>query len=459
MQDFRKATVIDVPVHELEEWHLSAGALQRLTPPWERVQVIEEPSGIHDGARVVIRLKTGPVKTLWIAEHRNCRPGGEFTDVQVRGPFAKWSHRHLFSAVTDDTCELADEITYRLPFGALGSIFGGGFVRSKLRRAFAYRHAVTRMDLERRTGEPRGTGEPMTVLITGATGMIGSALEVFLRMRGHRVRRVTRHPSRESDVHWDPDKGKLELGPDSAIDAVVHLAGENIAGGRWSAARCQRILTSRLEGTRLLSEKLAALHRPPAVLVSASGVNYYATGTSEPQDENAPRGTGFLSDVCAAWEDGTAAAEAAGIRVVRTRLGVVLSPAGGALAKMLPAFRLGLAGRLGSGAQRMAWIALDDVIDVIHRALLDDRYAGAINVVAPERPSNAAFTRTLARVLQRPAIVPVPAAALKLALGRQMAGETLLADLSIAPSKLEALGYPFRFPSIDGALATMLGRT
>ena len=192
-------------------------------------------------------------------------------------------------------------------------------------------------------------------------------------------------------------------------------------------------------------------------MVSASGANYYAPGTDTPQDESSPRGTGFLSDVCEAWEGETATAERAGIRVVRLRLGVILSPAGGALARMLPVFQAGLGGRLGPGNQRMPWIVIDDVIDIMHRALRDNRYTGPVNAVAPEAVTNHEFTRTLASTLHRPAWLPAPALALRLLLGKQMADETLLADLHVTPAKLTSLGYPFRFGKLPEALAYLTG--
>ena len=460
MEQFHKTTRIEVPAAQLERWHFRPGAFQRLTPPWERVEVVEEPGEISDGARAVIRTKViGPISAAWIAEHKDCIAGKSFTDVQLKGPFAQWTHVHTFSAIDETSCTLDDSIDYRLPLGFLGKIFGGGFVRTKLDRTFRYRHAVTKMDLERQATEPGADNKAMTLLVTGATGMVGSALEGYLRMRGHHVRRVTRRPTRPDDVRWNPRKGEFDLPRDTTIDAVVHLAGENVAGGRWNEARRQRIIESRRQGTQLLCETISKLNRPPSVLISASGVNYYEAGTKMPVDESAPRGTGFLSDVCEIWESGTSAAEAAGIRTVHLRIGVILSPAGGALAKMLPAFQLGAAGRLGAGTQRMAWISLDDVIDIIHRATQDGRYTGAINAVAPDIITNSDFTRTLAETLHRPAILPIPAIALQLALGEQMANETLLADLAIAPGKLEALGYPFRFPKLDSALTYMLGRS
>jgi len=416
------------------------------------MRVIEEPRESGNGARAVLQMTAGPCWTTWLAEHQDCRPGSGFTDVQVKGPFACWKHVHSFRSAGRQACELVDKVDYRLPMGFAGHLFGGALVRKKLERTFRYRHTLTRMDLERQEREPKGNRQRMTVLLSGATGMVGSALEAFLRMRGHTVRRLTRNPSRPGDIGWNPSTGQLDLSSTESIDAAVHLAGENIAGGRWSEARKQRILESRRRGTRLLSETLAARDPRPVVLISASGANFYATGTDEPQDESSPRGTGFLSDVCKVWEEETAPAERAGIRVVRLRLGVILSPAGGALAKMLPVFQAGLGGRLGQGSQRMSWIALDDVIDIIHRALGDARYEGQVNAVAPEQITNAEFTRTLAATLRRPAWIPAPAFALRLMLGRQMADETLLADLNLAPAKLASLGYPFRFPKLGDAL-------
>ncbi|MGK0185770.1 MAG: hypothetical protein ACI9R3_001551 [Verrucomicrobiales bacterium] len=457
MQTFRKSTTIAVPASELERWHFRPGAFQRLTPPWENVEVVEEPAEIVDGSRAVIKTKVGPIAQKWVAEHRDCVPGKGFTDVQLKGPFTHWKHVHSFPAVDAQASTLSDSIDYKLPLGILGRVFGGGFVRTKLQRTFCYRHAVTKMDLERQASEP--TGKSLTILVTGATGMVGTALESYLRMRGHQIRRVTRSPTRSTDVRWDPAKGELDLQADAKIDAVVHLAGENVAGGRWNAARRKRILESRRQGTQLLSEKLASLDKPPAVMVSASGVNYYQAGTPAAVDETAARGEGFLADVCQVWESSTAAAEKAGIRVVHFRLGVILSPAGGALGKMLPAFQLGAAGRLGTGKQRVAWIAIDDVIDIIHRALLDDRYRGAINCVAPDIVTNMEFTQTLAKTLHRPAILPIPAIALQIAMGEQMADETLLADLAIAPGKLQSLDYPFRFPQLSSAFKYLLGRS
>ena len=231
MPAFRRVTRIDVGAALLEQWHLRAGAFRRLTPPWERLSIVEEPSEIADGARAVIEMRTGPFWTAWVAEHQDCRLGVGFSDVQVKGPFAYWKHVHRFRKAKGDASELSDEIDYRLPFGFVGNLVGGGLVKRKLERTFNYRHAVTKLDLERMASEPRGNGEPMEVLITGATGMVGSALEAFLSMRGHRVRRVTRSPSGPGDVRWDPDAGFLDLSEDEPID---HTTPDRFQRGQFA---------------------------------------------------------------------------------------------------------------------------------------------------------------------------------------------------------------------------------
>ncbi len=458
MPSLENRTIIGVTSDSLDQWHHSPGALRRLSPPWDRVEVVQEPPAIENGALVKLRVKAGPAWTRWTVEHFDCRRGHGFSDRQLEGPFADWTHNHIFNNLGDGRCELVDQIDYKLPLGFLGRLVGGGFVRRKLERTFVYRHVLNKMDLERMHTEPATPVEGQTVLVTGATGLVGRALEAYLQMRGFRILRVTRNPTRKDDILWDIGAQVLELPADVTVHAVVHLAGENVAGGRWTADRKKRILESRRLGTRLVCQTLAARDQKPAVLVSASGANYYQAGTGDELDESAPAGSSFLSDVTKVWEGETRWASDAGIRVVGLRLGVVLSPAGGALAKMLPAFRAGLGGRIGSGKQMMSWIALDDVVDIIHRAICDDRYDGAINTVSPRPVSNADFTKELGRALRRPTVATVPAAALKIGFGAEFAEETLLADLAVVPGKLNSLNYPFRYPELAQALSHMLGK-
>lgn len=298
----------------------------------------------------------------------------------------------------------------------------------------------------------------MKIAVTGSSGLVGSSLVPFLKAGGHEVRRLVRRaPHAPDERRWDPAGGALDPAALEGLDAVVHLAGESIASGRWTAARKRRILESRAAGTRALAEALARQARRPRALVCASAIGYYGDRGDERLDESSARGSLFLSEVCEAWERAADPARAAGIRVVHLRLGVVLSPAGGALAKMLPPFRLGLGGRLGSGRQVMSWIAIDDVVGAFWRALERDDLSGPVNAVAPAPVDNATFTRVLGRVLGRPTVFPVPAFAARLALG-QMADELLLASARVEPRALLASGFAFEHPDLEGALRHVLGR-
>jgi hypothetical protein len=271
------------------------------------------------------------------------------------------------------------------------------------------------------------------------------------------IRLIRREPrAGERALRWDPPTGAITPAGPALADAVVHLAGESVAAGRWTAAVKRRLRDSRVLATRRLVETLVRLDKPPAVLLSASATGYYGHRGDEILTEESGPGTGFLAEVARDWEEATAAATAAGIRVVCLRIGIVLSPAGGALANMLMPFRLGLGGVFGGGAQWMSWIALDDTIDAIRHALADDTLRGPINVVAPTPATNREFTRTLGRVLRRPTLMPMPAFALRLGLG-EMANALVLSSQRVLPARLQTGGFRFRYPTLEGALRSALG--
>ncbi len=296
------------------------------------------------------------------------------------------------------------------------------------------------------------------VLVSGASGFVGQALLQALRRAGHEVARLVRRPAAaEDEVTWDPAAGQLEAGELARFQAVVHLAGESISQGRWTAAKKARILRSRVDGTRLLAEAVATLEHGPRTLLVASAVGYYGSRGDEALSEESPPGQDFLAQVCQAWESAAEPARGAGIRTVHTRFGLILSPAGGALPRLLPLFALGLGGRLGSGRQYWSWIALDDVVGAIMHALADGQLAGAVNTVAPNPVSNAEFSAMLARVLGRPAILPAPAAALRLALG-EMADGLLLASQRALPTRLEGSGFRFQQTELEPTLRSLLKR-
>jgi len=462
---FLRRTEIPVPPADLFAWHERPGAFERLTPPWQPV-ALECSEGIRDGDRAVLRLGPGPLALRWVAEHRDYVPGRQFRDVQVSGPFARWEHTHTFRPHDADRRRsvLEDRVDYALPLAPVAEPLAGAFARRQLVRLFGYRHRVTREDLIRH----KGVGlQPLTVAVTGSTGVIGTALTAFLTTGGHTVVRLVRSPEaarqlnrspQERAAVWDPTGGGFDPAPLEGVDAVVHLAGEPVFPEPWTRARRARILDSRARGTRVLADALAALDNPPAVLLSASGVGYYGDGGAAPLTEGAPAGDGFLADVSRAWEGATASAEAAGIRVCHLRLGAVLTPAGGALRYIYPLALVGLGGAVGRGRRWVPWVALDDVLYAVLHLLRQREVRGPVNVVAPRPVTQRVFARTLGEVVGRPAALRVPPAALRMALG-EMAESLPLQSQRVVPHRLANSGYRFAYSKLDAALLHLLGHS
>ncbi len=293
--------------------------------------------------------------------------------------------------------------------------------------------------------------------ISGARGLLGSALAASLRADGHRVLRFVRGGVTGVDeIGWDPDAGRIDAPALEGIDAVVHLAGESIGGRRWTTEQKRRIRESRTKGTALLAAAVASRERKPRVFVSASAIGYYGDRGDELLTEVSSPGRGFLADVCRAWEDETRPAIDAGVRTVNVRTGIVLAKHGGALKQMLLPFRLGLGGAQGSGGQWMSWIALDDEIGALRGAIDDDRLRGPVNLTAPNPVTNADFARALGRVLHRPTVLPTPMFPLKLRYGSELVDSLLLAGQRVTPARLETIGFPFRHPDLEPALDAIL---
>ncbi|HLO09591.1 MAG TPA: TIGR01777 family oxidoreductase [Desulfobacteria bacterium] len=300
----------------------------------------------------------------------------------------------------------------------------------------------------------------MRVAITGSTGLVGSEVVSVLSAAGHEaVRLVRRAPAPgEKAVRWNPAQGEVDVAGLEGFDAVIHLAGENVGSGRWTAARKTAIRDSRVNGTRLLCDALAGLARPPKTLVCASAIGYYGDRGEELLTEESSPGTGFLAEVSREWEAASGSAARKGIRVVILRIGVVLSSNGGALPRMLPLFRAGLGGVIGGGSQYLSWVALDDLPFIILHSLQCADLVGPVNAVTPHPVTNREFTRALGNALSRPTPLPVPAFALRLAVGREMADALLLASARVLPRRLETTGYRFRFPELGEALRHLLGK-
>ena len=436
---------------EVFAWHAKPGALQRLPPPWESVELVSATGGLEDGARVEMLSRVGPFKLRWIAEHYGYEVGVQFCDCSVVGPFARWEHCHRFEPLENGSCRLIDEIIYELPLAPLSGLVKGA-VRNRLNRMFDYRHAVTKSDLATVSQNQKH------VLVSGASGFIGQALTVFLQTQGWQVDRlVRREVNNRSEIRWSPLEGSVEWPENYHCDAVVHLAGANVAGGRWTKARKMEILNSRVRGTTTLVQALAQLEKPPEVFACGSATGFYGNTVDAATDETAPPGAGFLADVCVAWENAAQPIEELGTRLVQLRTGIVLSPEGGALGKMLPAFKVGLGGPMGDGQQWMGWIGLSDWLRACQFVLTHVELSGAINLTAPEPVRQKEFARILGDVISRSTIIPLPAPILRLALG-QMADEALLASSRVLPGRLSESGFEFLHPSLEKALSYVLGR-
>ena len=297
----------------------------------------------------------------------------------------------------------------------------------------------------------------MKILVSGSHGLVGKALIKSLTNDGHEIVRLVRHERSFGtlEIEWHPDQGRIDAQHLEGLDAVVHLAGESIAAGRWTGDRKREILESRTKGTSLLSESLARLSRPPSVFLSASAIGYYGDRDDELLTETSAPGKDFLADVCVAWEASAKPAVEKGIRTVFARFGIILDTNGGALSKMLTPFRMGIGGRVGDGKQWMSWIALEDVIAALKFLIADNSIHGPVNIVAPNPVTNATFTRSLGRTLSRPTFFPVPAFGARLAFG-EMADALLLSSQKVEPAVLEDKGFMFKWPTLEPALKHIL---
>lgn len=444
------SSVVHAPITDVFDWHARPGAFHRLSPPWQPMRLVAEASSLKDG-RATLALPGG---LRWVAVHQpdGYDPPRRFVDVLGGDGLAtlpartavRWRHTHQFDDIGDGRTRVIDRVDTGVP----GSL---------LRPMFDYRHRQLADDLAAHRLATEHGMRPLTIAVTGSSGLVGSALTAFLRTGGHRVIQLVRRSARGTDERrWDPDDPDPQLF--AGVDAVVHLAGASIAG-RFTDKHRNAIRDSRIGPTRRIAELLGR-GDPRPVLISASAIGYYGYDRGDDTlAEDSERGEGFLADVVADWEEATTPAREAGLRVVRVRTGIVQSPRGGTLKLMRPLFSAGLGGRLGDGSQWLSWIGIDDLVDVYHRALWDATLSGPVNAVAPQPVRNAEYTSTLATVLHRPAMLPVPPLGPRLLLGGHGARELACANQRVAPRKLVAAGHRFRQPDLDQALRHLLGRT
>jgi len=445
------SSVVDAPITDVFDWYARPGAFNRLSPPWSPMRLVTEAASLKDG-RATLALPGG---LRWVAVHQpdGYDPPRRFVDTIGGDGLAtlparitvRWRHSHEFEDLGEGRTRVIDRVDTPVP----GSL---------LRAMFDYRHRQLADDLAaHRLAAQNGLGSA-TIAVTGSSGLVGSALTALLRTGGHRVIALVRGSARGPDERqWNPDDPDPQLF--TGVDAVIHLAGASIAG-RFTDKHRDAIRDSRIGPTCRLAELLGRTDPRPAVLISASAVGYYGYDRrDETLTEDSDRGDGFLADVVADWEEATAPAQQAGLRVVRVRTGIVQTPRGGTLKLMRPLFGAGLGGRLGDGRQWLSWIGIDDLADVYHRALWDTTLTGPVNAVAPQPVRNGEYTDVLAGVLRRPAVLPVPSLGPRLLLGAQGARELACASQRVLPSKLAAAGHRFRQPDLDQALRHVLGRT
>ncbi|WP_308465137.1 TIGR01777 family oxidoreductase [Rathayibacter soli] len=445
------STIVDATIQDVFGWHTRPGAFTRLSPPWQPVSLRAESDNLQDG-EALLRLPGG---LTWVSRHdpTRYRPPHQFVDTIAAGGLAsipvytalRWRHTHQFADAGNERTRVTDRV--ETPLGS-----------HLLRPMFLYRHSQLAGDLAAHRWATENGARPLTIAVTGTSGLVGSALCAFLTSGGHRVIRLVRRQAHGGDERtWNPMKpnaGLLE-----GIDALVHLAGESIAG-RFTPAHKRAIRDSRIAPTRLLCE-LATTTRPgPRTIVAASAIGYYgADRGDEALTEESPAGESFLANVVADWEAATRPAATAGIRVINIRTGIVQSPRGGTLRLLRPLFALGMGGRIATGQQWLSWIDLDDLIDIYNRALFDTHLSGPVNAVAPQPVRNVEYTRTLARVLTRPALIPVPNLGPQLLLGEEGAHELAQANQKAAPAKLLHVGHHFRQRNVEGSLRHQLGRS
>ena len=443
------SSVVDAPIYEVFDWHTRPGAITRLSPPWQPVRVVAEADSLQSG-RAELGLPGG---LRWVADHQpdSYDPPRRFVDTIGTEGLAslpvrlavRWRHTHDFEELSGERTRVTDRVATPVPARALRAMFG-------------YRHRQLADDIGvHRHAAAQGLA-PATVAVTGSSGLVGSQSTAFLSTGGHRVIRLVRHAATKSDERqWnpdDPDPGLL-----AGVDAVIHLAGASIAG-RFTEEHRAAIRDSRIGPTRRLAELIAKSADGPKVLISASAVGYYGYDRREETlTEDSERGDGLLADVVAEWENATAPAEQAGVRVVQVRTGIVQSPGGGTLRLLRPLFAAGLGGRVGNGQQWLSWIGIDDLVDVYHRGLWDADLSGPVNAVAAEPVRNVDYTRTLAHVLRRPALLPVPSLGPRLLLGEQGARELACASQRVLPARLQQADHRFRRPDLEQTLRHLLG--
>ena len=461
MPAYQHTATYNASAEDVWSWYDSPGAFRRIMPEWEGIQPVEA-GALVDGAKTRFRIRLGPLRPMWVARHHGVVPGEVFCDVMEKGPFGAWDHEHRFVANQDGTCSIQDTVQWRLPFHPLTFWTAPFTVKGRMDQMFAYRTLRVQQDLERIAAfsdQPR-----QSILISGSTGLIGMQLCAFLAAAGHRVTRLVRpsttlppDASKDATVVWNDQTGEVHEGDLNGFDTVIHLAGAGIGDKRWNAKRKALIRTSRTVPTKHLAQLLANLERPPAAFLCGSAIGFYGNRGDEVLDETSAAGDNLLSDICQEWEAAAQPAIDAGLRTVFLRTGLVTTPMGGALQKLLLPTNLGAGGPVGGGKQFYSWISLDDQIYAIHHLMMTPTCEGPYNLSAPTPVRQKVFAKTLGKVMRRPWFAPAPGFALRIMFGEM--GQALVLDgQRVQPTRLLESGYTFAHEDLESCLRQCLGR-
>ena len=444
----RARSHLRVDARSVYRWHLSPGAFLSLMPPWESLRLVGPDTGIWPGC--VRQLRVTPLGIPWWALHDQFEEGRHFRDLQQRGPCKRWAHRHRFEPDGEGACWLNDEVDFELPLAPLSSLVLP-LLRAQFQAMFLYRHRVTADFLR-----IPWSGAPLRLAVTGSSGLIGRQLVPFLTTAGHRVLRLVRRPAQGPDeVYWNPSEDRVspEL---EGLDGLIHLAGKGVLDGNFGRAHRNEIWSSRVDATEHLVAGLARLQQPPRVFLSASGIGYYGNRADSVCEEDSSRGDGFLADVCEAWERASLPLEKRGTRRVVVRLGAVLNLRGGALPLLYYSALCGPTWRIGDGQQPFSWVAMEDVLGMIGEALIDPRWSGCFNGVAPQPTTLGEWARAVGDSLGGRPQFSLPEKFVKFVLGQR--AELFFGSCRARPSRALALNYSFRSPDLMGCLSHGLGR-
>ena len=432
------------------------------------MEIIDNTGGINNDDNSIFRIKLGPITFKWVAKHFGYIHNLQFQDKMIKGPFKKWIHTHSFIPQGENQCIIEDKIDYMPRFGKIGSKIIQKRIQNYLNQLFIYRERILVNDtiLEKMTRE-----KGKNILITGSQGLIGSSLIPLLtNIGGHKITRLVRkinnnnmysrsttNKEDKKSIFWYPEYDKLDHNELEGFDIIIHLAGENIFG-RWTDIKKQRIFNSRVGSTKLLAKSLTKLSNPPSLLICASAIGYYGDRPNEYITEDSIPGKGFLSEVCQKWEKATQDVTEIGIRVVNTRFGVVLTPKGGILQKLLSPFKLGLGITIGNKDQYISWVSIEDVVKSIFYSITNTSIKGPVNVVSPKPITNLEFSDTLKKIFNPKLSMSINQNIPKLIYG-EMSKEVLSTNTYVIPKKLISTGYKFFDSELEDSLRFLLGKT